>query len=190
MPYAHATHQSSLGVVPFPITTMRQHIGVGERGNFQTIAAARRLINGKEGSSAWLVRQTAIDVTMGCARDDAQGKVAALKGFLATIPFVPDDFGNQVLFSPELSLKMHFLRRHEIACASIAVLGAALARACGLLPAFMVLAFVNGPPIFTHIYAVACDPEGNGAWFDLDSTNEDQRGDRTAPIARWRMIPI
>lgn len=192
MPYARLACGSSPGLVPFPVTTRRTHIGLGERGNFTSIAEARRAINGPEGSSDFLVRQTAVDVTMACAHDDAECLVHALKGFLGTIPFIPDDYGNQELFTPHLSLRLHAEGRHRISCYSIATLGAALARSIGLRPAFMVLAFQGGAPIFTHIYAVACDPEGgpDPEWLDLDATNRFQRGSRTAPVARWRMILI
>lgn len=190
MPYARPAESCQPGFLPFPVTTRRLHIGVGERGNWQTIGEGRRLINGAEGSGCWEVTQTAVDVTMGCAHDDAGAMVAALKSYLRTIPFKADDFGNQKLLSPKLSLLMHHHHRLAIPCASIAVLAAALARSLGLQVCFMVLAFENGPPIFSHIYAMARDAEVNGPWYDLDSTNEDQRGDRTAPIARWRMIPI
>jgi len=190
MPYALRLGCSTPGQVPFPITTRRMHIGSGERGNWTSIGEARAAINGPEGSSDFLVRQTAVDVTMGCAHDDPACLVGALKGFLGTIPFIPDDLGNQELFKPRLSLLIHQEGRHRISCYSIATLGAALAKAIALQPAFMVLAFENGPPIFTHIYAIARDVESDEGFYDLDSTNRFQRGSRAAPIARWRMIPI
>jgi hypothetical protein len=192
MPYARPAESSQPGLLPFAVTSRRVHIGAGERGNFTFISEARSAINGPDGSSNFLVRQTAIDVTMGVEHDDAEGLVAALKGYLATIPFIPDDYGNQNLYKPKLSILLHAIHRQRISCASIAVLGAALARSIGLQPAFMVLAFEGGPPIFSHIYAVARDPEGGpeAPWRDLDATHRFQRGMRDAPVARWRMIPI
>lgn len=190
MPYALPA-QSSVGCVPLPITTERMHIGHGERGTWSVLAKARAKINGPEGSSNFVVMQTAKDVTMHCAHDDAECLVHALKSYLATIPFIPDDLGNQNLYSPYLSIELHERHRQRIACFSIAVLGAAMARAIGLQPAFMILAFEGGPPIFSHIYAVARDPEGPpDAFFDLDATHRFQSGHRAASVARWRLIPI
>lgn len=190
MPYA-VPAQASVGFVPFPITTDRKHIGHGERGTWEVLSEARCAINGREGSSDFLVRQTAIDVTMGCEHDDAESLCRALKRFLSTIPFIADDLGNQNLYKPRTSLLLHALHRQRIACFSIAVLGAAMARSIGLQPAFMVLAFEGGPPIFSHIYAVARDGDmPESPYYDLDATHRFQRSARDAPIARWRMIPI
>lgn len=188
MPYVQPGGHS-VGMVPFPITTRRYHIASGESGNWATVARARRLIHGPEGSSDFVVRQTAVDVTWAVPHDDAASLVAALKRYLGTIPFIPDDFGNQELFSPRLSILMHQQQRQRIACASIAVLGAALAKSIGLQPAFMLLQF-EGSPISTHIYAVARDAEVAGPWYDLDATNRFQHGSRAAPVARWRMVAI
>lgn len=190
MPYALPA-QPTNQCLPLPIRTRRKHIGVGERGTFQVLADARREINGPEGSSNYVVRQTAVDATMACAHDDAEALCGALKGYLSTIPFIPDDLGNQMLYSPALSILLHEKHRQRIACFSIAVLGAAMARSIGLRPAFMILAFHGGPPIFSHIYAIACDGEIPGSpYYDLDATHRFQRGQRDAPVARWRMIPI
>jgi hypothetical protein len=180
--------QSPSGV-PLSPKTQPVKIPQGESGNYVTLGVMKRLVT--KGSRQFTVRQKAIAITQGIAYDDPQGLAAAIKAYLARIPFTMDPFNDQSLYSPEVSIELADQGQLQIACASIAVLGAALARSIGMRTGFMLLAFEGGPQIFSHIFAVVSDGDMPGAeWYDLDSTALSQRGVRAAPAARSKFVPI
>lgn len=187
MTYACGTCQVA-AAPPFPVTARSVKIRSGEAGNTTTVRFMRPLAIA--GSRHPLVRWTATQCIRGISHLDTGAMTAAINQYLATIPFVPDPYDDELLYEPQLVIRLHQQGEARVDCDDIATLGAALCRAIGLRTAFAVVAFGEPAAASSHIYVVAGDPETGDGWYALDATKRFQPVGMQVEPSRIRLVRV
>lgn len=170
---------------PFDVASRLGSIRSGDAGNYQTVGAMRWFARGGRlpsramgkahaGALNPIVRQTAVSLTMHCPHDQPEAQIDAIRGYLAGIPFIPDPYDDELVYEPDLVIRLHQLGLARVDCDDIATLGAALCRSIGLRTRFEMRAFFDRRSPYSHILAYASGPDPDDVWHDLDVTRPMQ----------------
>jgi transglutaminase-like putative cysteine protease len=181
-----------------PIVSRLSSIRSGDAGNYQTVSSMRWFARGgrlqgraegkaHRGALDPVVRYCAVSLTMHVPHDQPDYQIDAIRGYLATIPFIADPYDDELVFEPGLVIRDHAQGLARVDCDDIATLGAALCRSIGLRTRFEMRAFFDNRSPFSHILAYAAGPDPDDVWHDLDTTRPAQ----VAPdwgVARSQML--
>lgn len=185
---------------PFDVSSRLGSIRSGDAGNYQTVGAMRWFARGGRlqsraerkahlGALSPIVRQAAVSLTMHCPHDQPDAQIDAIRGYLATIPFIADPYDDELVYEPDLVIRLHQLGMARVDCDDIATLGAALCRSIGLRTRFEMRAFFDRRSPFSHILAYAAGPDASDQWVDLDTTRPMQMS-ASYGVARSAMLGV
>jgi transglutaminase-like putative cysteine protease len=158
-----------------------RRIPAGDLGTLATVREMRKLVD--KGVRNPLTVRLASAIVEG-AHGHRASQAMAIRGWLDLRTVYQDDpYGIELLRSvPEMLADIRQRGAAALDCDDVAILGAALGKAVGLRPRFVLFGFEPSGP-YRHIFTELATPEG---WVDLDIT----RPPRLPPVARSLTVPV
>jgi hypothetical protein len=147
-----------------PSHVRRYRLQDGDAGVARTVKLMRGFVNGSEGATHPLVRQTAVNIVRGIDSNNKQGQIAAV------LDWVKQNIDFRGEYKETLQTPVVTLQLGAGDCDDHSQLIAALLKSLGFRTRFCtVAADSEDPRQFTHVYAEVQDP-GSQQWISLDST--------------------
>lgn len=147
-----------------PSQMRRYPLRDGDSGIARTVRMMRGFVEGSEGASHPLVRQTAVNIVRGIDSHNKQGQITAVLDWVKQNIDFRGEY-NETLQTPVVTLQLG-----AGDCDDHSQLIVALLKTLGFKGRFCtVAADAEDPTQFTHVYAEVQDPD-SGQWVPLDST--------------------